>query len=319
MSFIHFSQPRQQFATAFDEVQRMQTIFVRSRQLSKFISKTSFRASLKVMNDFIHSYVRRTLSLPPSELAQKSQDGRKYTFLHELAGFTRDPTILRDQIVGVMLAGRDTTAATLSWALYELSRRPEVVATLRREILETVGVDAPTYENLKNMPYLKAVLNETLRIYPAVPYNVRVALQDTTLPRGGGPDGQDPVAILKDTKIAYSTLVLHRRRDLYPPAGDKFAEPATFSPERWLHWHPNPHEYIPFNAGPRLCIGQQFALMEMSYVLCRLFQRFETVESHMQRIDGGSPTLKADIIMSPGDGVWVTFHEPGKRGANGKV
>lgn len=262
------------------------------------------------MNGFIHKHVRRALRLSPQEAQQKSQSGNKYTFLEAIAGFTRDPTMLRDQIVGVLLAGRDTTAATLSWALYELSRHPEAVAALRREILQTVGSDAPTYDQLKNMPYLKAVLNETLRIYPAVPYNVRIALEDTTLPHGGGSDGSEPIAVLKNTKIAYSTLILHRRRDLYLATSEKFADPAIFSPDRWLHWHPSAHDYIPFSAGPRLCTGQQFALMEMSYVLCRLFQRFERVESHMQHIDGGNPSLKADIILSPGDGVWVSFHEP---------
>ncbi|QKX61431.1 uncharacterized protein TRUGW13939_08579 [Talaromyces rugulosus] len=294
-SYLDRTSNRSQFAHAFDEVQRMQTIFVRSRQFSKFISKKTFRVSLNLMNGFIYNYVRRALSLSPQEAQQKSQ------------------SVLRDQIVGVLLAGRDTTAATLSWALYELSRQPEAVALLRSEILQTVGSDAPTYDQLKNMPYLKALLNETLRIYPAVPYNVRVALEDTTLPYGGGSDGSEPIAILKNTKIAYSTLILHRRRDLYPATSEKFADPTIFSPDRWQHWHPNPHDYIPFNAGPRICVGQQFALTEMPYVLCRLFQRFEKVESHMQQIDGGDPTLKADIILSPGDGVWVSLNTPRQR------
>lgn len=76
--------------------------------------------------------------------------------------------MLRDQLVAVLLAARDTTAATLSWTLHELSKKPEVVQKLREEILRSVGPDNnPTYSDLKNMKYLSAILNETLRLYPA--------------------------------------------------------------------------------------------------------------------------------------------------------
>ena len=263
-----------------------------------------------MMNTFINRYIQRALRLSPEELESHSKGDKGYNFLHALAGFTRDPKVLRDQIVAILLAGRDTTASTLSWTIYELSRHPHAVAKLREEILTTIGRDRmPTYEHLKNMPYLRAVLNETLRLYPSVPFNVRLALKDTTLPRGGGPNGDEPLAILKDTPVAYSTLVMQRRPDLYPPVSDTFAHPEVYSPERWAVWHPKPHDYIPFNAGPRICIGQQFALTEMSYVLCRLFQRFDRVESHMYPIDGGNPMLKADIVLSPGQGVKVAFFD----------
>ena len=91
---------------------------------------------------------------------------------------------------------------------------------------------------------------------------MRCALQDTTLPTGGGPDGLQPLGILKDTLIGYSTLYLHRRQDLYPDSPD-LPHPHEFSPERWQKWQPRPWQYLPFNGGPRICIGQQFALTEM--------------------------------------------------------
>lgn len=274
------------------------------------LPKPTYWEGLDVINNFINQYIERALRLSPEELADKTKGDKGYTFLHAISGYTRDRKMLRDQIIAILLAGRDTTASTLSWVFYEFARHPDVVSKLRTEILETVGKNrTPTYEDLKSMTYLKNVINETLRLYPVVPFNVRLALKDTTLPRGGGPDGSEPVAVTKDTPIGYSTLVMQRRPDLYPPVSDTFADPGVFSPERWAHWHPKPHHYIPFNAGPRICVGQQFALTEMSYVLVRLLQRFDHVTSHMHEIDGGDPMLKAEIVLSPGQGVRVSLRE----------
>ncbi|QPG99328.1 hypothetical protein C2857_001495 [Epichloe festucae Fl1] len=307
------STPKQEFAEAFNSVQRFHNISSRANNLRHLIPRFQYRSDLRVINDFVGRFIDMTLRMTPEELESKSKTDKGYTFLHQLALFTRDPKIIRDQIVAVLLAGRDTTAGTLSWAVYELARHPECLAKLRREILDIVGpTRPPTYEHLKNMPYLKAIINETLRLYPSVPFNVRVALKDCTLPRGGGADGSEPLPVLKNTKIGWSTLVMQRRPDIYPPVSDTFADPAVFSPERWAHWHPKPHEYIPFNSGPRICIGQQFALTEMSYVLVRMFQRYSRLESHMFDLDGDKPVLRTDVVLSPGKGVHVAFWETEK-------
>ncbi|ETS86214.1 hypothetical protein PFICI_00042 [Pestalotiopsis fici W106-1] len=305
--------PRQEFADAFNEVQRVQSIRARAGPLQSWIPLKSFRAGLKVINKLCETYIDRALQLSPEELATRTKSDNGYTFLHELALFTRDRKVIRDQLVAVLLAGRDTTASTLSWTIYELSRHPECVRKLRDEIIHQVGLERkPTYHDLKNMKYLQNVMNETMRLYPVVPFNVRLALQDTTLPRGGGPDGSQPIPILKDTPIGYSTLVMQRDPAFYPPPSEKFAHYLEYSPERWFHWQPKPWQYVPFNGGPRICIGQQFALTEMGYVLTRLFQRFERVESFMHEVDGGQPTLKAEIVLQPGDGVKVAFWQARK-------
>ncbi|KAK6068712.1 cytochrome p450 52a11 [Seiridium cupressi] len=306
--------PRQEFADAFNEVQRVQNIKARAGTLKGFVPVKSFRAGLKVINELCETYIDRALQLSTEELASKTKSDEGYTFLHELALFTRDRKVIRDQLVAVLLAGRDTTAATLSWTIYELSRHPECVRRLRDEIINQVGLErTPTYHDLKNMKYLQNVMNETLRLYPVVPFNVRLALKDCTLPRGGGPDGTQPIPVLKDTPIAYSTIVMQRDESLYPSASEKFKPVLEFSPERWYNWQPKPWQYVPFNGGPRICIGQQFALTEMGYVLTRLFQKFERVENFMQEVDGGKPKLKAEIVLQPGDGVNVAFWKAKKQ------
>ncbi|KAH6690428.1 cytochrome P450 52A11 [Plectosphaerella plurivora] len=306
---------QQEFAEAFNEVQRVQSIVARANRLKALVPLDSYRKGLVVINNFVYQFIERALRLSPDELTSKTKSDQGYTFLHELAGFTREPKVLRDQLVAVLLAGRDTTACTLSWTIYELARHPEVVKKLREEIIAQVGLERePTYDDLKSMKYLQNIMNETLRLYPVVPYNVRFSIKDTTLPTGGGPDGTQPIPVLKGTPIGYSTLVMQRRADIYPPPSATFAPHEVFSPERWFHWQPKPWTYIPFNGGPRICIGQQFALTEMGYVLTRIFQKFERVESHMQELDGGSPLLKSEIVLQPGEGVKVAFFESQKSG-----
>ncbi|KAK3068836.1 hypothetical protein LTR53_013282 [Teratosphaeriaceae sp. CCFEE 6253] len=293
-----------EFAQAFADVQNTQSYIARLGPVRWLIPMEKFRRGLKVINRFVGAYIDRALQLPPDELEKITKSDEGYTFLHALASYTRDRDILRDQLVAVLLAGRDTTAVTLSWLFYELSRAPQVVEKLRDEIMTFVGPEQqPTYDNLKSMRYLQHTLNEILRLYPVVPYNVRVALRDTTLPHGGGANGDEPIGILKDTPIGYSTLILQRRSDIYPPQASGFPDYLKFVPERWDGWTPKSWTYIPFNGGPRICIGQQFALTELAYTLVRILQTFERVECRMDEF----PMLKTDIVLQPALGVDIAF------------
>lgn len=120
-----------------------------------------------MVNNFVEQYIDQALQLPLDELEKMTKSDEGYTFLHELASYTRDRRVLRDQLVAILLAGRDTTANTLSWLIYELSRHPEVVRKLRDEIFKIVGRERePTYADLKSMRYLQHTMNETLRLYP---------------------------------------------------------------------------------------------------------------------------------------------------------
>ncbi|ORY63317.1 putative cytochrome P450 alkane hydroxylase [Pseudomassariella vexata] len=220
----------------------------------------------RILKDCRAKFVDAAIQLRCAQDEEKaSVDDRKYVFLKELAKQTTDRVVLRDELLNVLLAGRDTTASLLANMLFILARRPDVWAKLRAEVAG-LGGEVPTYETLRNLKYVNA------RLYPVVPLNGRFAHNDTVLPRGGGLDGQSPIFVHKGTFVAYSVYAMHRRKEFY-------GEDANdFKPERWetlrMGW-----EYLPLNGGPRICVGQQYALTEASFVATRLVQEFERIES----------------------------------------
>ncbi|KAH1855559.1 hypothetical protein KXX55_007196 [Aspergillus fumigatus] len=317
------SNPTHRFSAAFADVQRIQSSITMAGPLQVFLPKAKYYEGLKTINSFVDPFITRTLALGRRSFEEMEGSEEENNFLEGLATFTQDPKLIRDQLIFVLLAARDTTAATLARTLYELSGHPEVVQRLREEILAQVGTaSAPTYADLKNMRYLQAILKETLRLYPAIPFNMRVALSDTTLPSGGGPSGTQPVHVKKDTIVAYSPLYMHRS-DLYPDAyadGTPFPYPREYHPHRWMYpgsktadsekinegpWIPKPWTYIPFNGGPRICLGQQFALAEMGYTLVRIFQKYKCLERRMRAEDDG--LMRANIVLTPAQEVNVVF------------
>ena len=156
-----------EFANAFTEVQRVQAIIARAGPVNAFVPRKSFKKALGVLNRFVGTYIDQALQLPQEELEKVTKSDEGYTFLHALASYTRDREVLRDQLVAVLLAGRDTTAVTLSWLFYELSHHPEIVQKLHKDIDSFVGMSRePTYADLKSMRYLQHTLNEVLRLYP---------------------------------------------------------------------------------------------------------------------------------------------------------
>ncbi|KAJ5518647.1 Cytochrome P450 E-class group I [Penicillium expansum] len=314
--------PATRFAEAFRYVQQRQAEYFRFSVFSNVMSRTEFRKNLKIMDEFIQPYIETVLDRSAGELNEKLS--KSQTFLDALASFTRDPRILRDQLVAVLLAGRDTTAATLSFCLFELSRNPKVVAKLRDEIRNRLGVGAeaqkPSYADLKEMKYLNAVLHETMRLYPVVPFNVRYSLRDTTLPRGGGSDGLAPVGVRANSRIFYSTMLMQRDPDLYDgPGAENYFDPGEWIPERWVSgWQPKPWHFIPFNGGPRICIGQQFAIIEMGYTVIRILQAYERI---IALPVGGKdkvedPVLRFEVTLSPGSELNCIFLKEGEKAAH---
>ncbi|KAI1211032.1 cytochrome P450 monooxygenase CYP539B5 [Annulohypoxylon truncatum] len=298
------SNPQSEFAKAFNDVQRIQMLVTAIGPFETLVPRRRYNEGIRVLDRFIMPYIEQALALPQEELEKLSNSDKHFTFLHNIARYTRNRQVLRDQIIAVLLAGRDTTAATLSWAFYELSRYPDKFKKLHDEIINSVGrTRTPTYQDLKDMPYLRHTLNETLRLYPAVPYNLRGALEDTTLP---GQPGQPPISVVKGDIVFYSTLAMQRRKELYPPISEKFEDPAVFSPERWENWIPKSWQYVPFNGGARICVGQNFALTEMAYCMVKIVQKYDRLE---YRGDWHAQKHETEVVGKPSQGVKVALYE----------
>ncbi|KUJ10601.1 cytochrome P450 [Mollisia scopiformis] len=290
------------FASAFDKGQMAIATRARFGNLYWLVNPKGFKEACKACHDFIDHFVRLALSqdLREKELEKGGKD--KYVFLEALAAETQDPIELRSQLLHILLAGRDTTASLLGWLFLCLSKDSTRYQKLRNICLEEFGTyDKPkaiTFSKLKSCQYLQHCNNEALRLYPVVPINGRFANKDTTLPRGGGKDGQSKIFVPAGSSVDYSVHVLHHRKDIWGPDAE------DFRPERWenrkVGW-----EFVPFNGGPRICIGQQFALTEASYVTVRLLQRFDKMES-MET----DPIVRHNLTLTncSGNGVKVRAH-----------
>lgn len=270
-------QGREKFNEAFNATQKVLASRAYSQSFYFLINTPEFRRCCKIVHGFARYYVDKAVQMDDETLEKKSQSG--YTFLYELAKTTKNPKVLQDQLLNIMVAGRDTTAGLLSFTLFELSRNPAIWEKLKQEVYSHFGkgseedIAAISFESLKKCEYLKYVLNEVLRLYPSVPVNFRDATKDTTLPVGGGANGKSPIFIPKGTTVAYTIYCTHRMKEVYGEDAEEFV------PERWASQPKLGWAYLPFNGGPRICLGQQFALTEASYVIVRLIQMFPNLTS----------------------------------------
>jgi len=177
--------------------------------------------------------------------------------------------------MNILLAARDTTSALLTFLLYFLALHPDVTQRLRAEIMEKVPFGAPTYEDIRGLKYLRACLNETLRLFPPVPMNERASVLPSVLP---AKPGQKPIYMPGNISIVYSDLLMQRRTDLWGEDANEFVPDRWIDPIRVNRLTVDPFKFIPFNAGPRICLGQNFAYNEASFLMVRLLQAFESFE-----------------------------------------
>lgn len=201
-----------------------------------------------------------------------------------------DDGVIRDQLITLLAAGYGTTAVALTWALYLLSEHPRVAATLRAELRRVLAGQPPAVDDLERLPYLNQVWNETLRLYPPVWAIGRYCHQGVDIAGYRIPAG---------TLLLLSPWVTHRLPDL-------FKDPCRFIPERFDPEHGEahpPHAFIPFGAGPRICIGGSFATLEGKLLLATILQRFDP------RLAPGHPVYPQPlIVLRPAHGMRMTLH-----------
>jgi cytochrome P450 len=245
--------------------------------------KKQFKKDCEIINEYVKGIVEETMDRMRGD-EEKGVETERYVLLEYLVQQGLSEEQVRAELLNTLLAGRDTTASMLSDLWFELSKNQRVFKKLHAEINQYVqDVEDIDYELIKTLPYLKATLNEILRIHPVVPENSKQAIQDTVLPLGGGKDELSPIFVPKGTLVSWSSYCMHRREDIWGPDVDEFR------PERWIDevdergnqiksvrpgW-----AYVPFNGGPRVCVGQQFALLNASYVTIRLMLSINGLES----------------------------------------
>lgn len=201
---------------------------------------------------------------------------------------------VRDQLITLLLAGHETSATALAWCIYYLCREPEALAKLRAE-LDPLGPE-PAPEALMRLPYLNAVVSETLRIEPIVTDVLRVCREPFTLgQKWTVPKGEVIaimiVAIMKDARV--------------------FPEPERFRPERFLEKKYGIAEFLPFGGGARRCLGAAFAEAELALAVAQVVQRWNL------ELESAEPELstRKNVTMGPARGVRIRInsarHPPG--------
>ncbi|MEW1718243.1 cytochrome P450 [Streptomyces sp. NPDC093109] len=204
---------------------------------------------------------------------------------HPSDGTTLDLENIRNQVITFLIAGHETTSGTLAFALYFLSRHPEVLHRMRREVDGVWGEAAdpePTYEDIGRLRYTRQVLNETLRLWPAAPGFGRQARADTVIGDGIRMHAGQPVFV--------PLPMLHRD----PVWGDnpELFDPSRFDPE--VEAARSPHAFKPFGTGERACIGRQFALHEATMLLGMLVHRYRLIGQ-----DSYELTIKETLTIKP--------------------
>ncbi|XP_046962288.1 cytochrome P450 4C1-like isoform X1 [Vanessa cardui] len=199
---------------------------------------------------------------------------------------------INEEVDTFMFEGHDTTATALQYAFMLIANHPEVQDKILEECRQIFGTSdrKPTMSDLADMKYLECCIKETLRLYPSVYFIIRYCKHELKLKNYEVPAGSDCSILIFD---------LHRR-------SDQFVEPLKFRPERFQEeptWHP--FAYIPFSAGPRNCIGQKFAMMEMKLAISAVLQQYRLLPVTKPE----DIVFIADIILRTRDPVYVKFEK----------
>ncbi len=251
-------------------------------------STFSLRRAVRRLDEIIYPVIRRRRAA-----ANDSQDLLGMLLAAQEDDNRMTDRQLRDEVMTLFLAGHETTALALSWTFFLLSRHPAVEEKLLAELRGVLGRRAPTPGDLAGLPYTDCVVKEALRLYPPAWGIGRRAIHPFEVGGYRLPAG---------TNVFILQWIVHREARFYPA-------PETFNPDRWRD---DPigrgalprFAYIPFGAGPRVCVGASFALMEARLLLATILPRF-----HLQVVPGHPVEIQPSVTLRPKHGIKVTLHQ----------
>merc|ERR1711957_487533 len=261
--------------------------------------QVEFRRDMTMLDDILARLINQAVqsrseaTVEELEMRDNDDDPSLLRFLVDMRGEDLTSNALRDDLMTMLIAGHETTAAMLTWTLFELSQGdPRLLHEIQHEVRTVLeGKDTIDYEDVVSMEKLRFCLIESLRLYPEPPILIRRARIEDNLPPGGS-GLRDGVKILRGTDIFISTWNLHRSPELWE-------DPETFDPTRWERKFTNmgvkgwngydpdkisglyPNEmatdfaFLPFGGGPRKCIGDQFAMLEAAVTMAKVIKKFE--------------------------------------------
>lgn len=206
---------------------------------------------------------------------------------HEDTGEGMSDKQLRDEVMTLLLAGYETTANALNWTWYLLAQNPKIEERLYEEVFAALQGQAPSVEDLPRVPYARMVIEESMRILPPVWGIARMALVDDEI---GG------YKVPARTPVFITPYTMHRHPKFWDNP-EKF-DPERFSPAQTEKRHP--YAYCPFGGGPRICIGNHFAMMEAQIVLCTMIQRFR-----LELVAGHQVEPEARVTLRPKNGLMM--------------
>ncbi|XP_051149267.1 cytochrome P450 704B1 [Andrographis paniculata] len=329
------SLPDNRFAQAFDTVNTIVTLrFIDPLwKLKKFFnvgSEAVLHQCIKTIDDFTYNVIRKRKAEMEEAAGINKDEKIKNDILTRFIELSKDPQSnmndksLRDVVLNFVIAGRDTTATTLAWAIYMIMTHKEVAAKLHRELMnfeqaraeeENISLkkyqdDDPesfkhramqfagllNYDSMGKLNYLHAVITETLRLYPAVPQDPKGILEDDVLPDG--------TKVKAGGMVTYVPYAMGRMEYNWGPNA------VSFDPERWLKdgifQNSSPFKFTAFQAGPRICLGKDSAYLQMKMalaILCRFYE-FKLVAGHTVK-------YRMMTILSMAHGLKVTVSKHG--------
>jgi len=266
------------FAASFDAAQQQIYYRASSMQLTwKWLkrfnlgSEREMRAHIKLIDDFVYSLIDTLIARKQSQLGSSWTEGddllSRMIPLAEKEDGSYDRVLIRDMLLNLVIAGRDTTAANMSWLAYELSMDPVAQEKIYDEVVSACHGEAVTFDNVANCHYLQAAISEAQRLHPSVPMDPKVALGKDRLPNG--------VVVAPGDMVILSNYVIGVNPKVWGP------DAAAFKPERWLDKEKgtfvkrDQFTFPAFNAGKRLCLGIDMAYLEMRVVIAHLVLNYK--------------------------------------------